>query len=130
MDPPREVDVEVVHVPRLPGHRRPGLAGGRGRGATAGANTPGSLESRRRPLRRGDQGDRGRGRRRGRRPLRRGKDRTGLVAALMLRLVGVPHEAIVEDYVTSGRNLGSAASAPWIEQAPDDEERGAASTSP
>ena len=38
-----------------------------------------------------------------------GKDRTGLVAALMLRLVpGVPHEEIVEDYVTSGRNLAPA----------------------
>jgi protein-tyrosine phosphatase len=51
-----------------------------------------------------------------------GKDRTGLVAALMLRLVGVPHEAIVEDYVTSGRNLAPLIG-PWIEQAPDDEER-------
>jgi protein-tyrosine phosphatase len=51
-----------------------------------------------------------------------GKDRTGLVAALMLRLVGVPHDAIVEDYVTSGRNLGPLID-PWIEEAVDDEQR-------
>jgi len=51
-----------------------------------------------------------------------GKDRTGLVAALVLRLVGVPHEAIVEDYVLSGRNLEHLIG-PWVEAAPDDEER-------
>lgn len=34
-----------------------------------------------------------------------GKDRTGLVAALVLRLLGVSDDAIVEDYMASGPNM-------------------------
>ena len=34
-----------------------------------------------------------------------GKDRTGIVAALVLALVGVPDETIAEDYALSGRFL-------------------------
>ena len=34
-----------------------------------------------------------------------GKDRTGLVSALLLGLAGVPHETIVEDYALSARFL-------------------------
>lgn len=34
-----------------------------------------------------------------------GKDRTGVVAALVLRALGVPEEAIVEDYSLSEKNL-------------------------
>jgi protein-tyrosine phosphatase len=34
-----------------------------------------------------------------------GKDRTGLVVALLLALVGVPDEVIAEEYALSGRNL-------------------------
>lgn len=122
MDPPREVDVEVIHVPVFPDIGDPAW-----REAEA-------------------EGDRGReyawllehGADRFAEAIRAiadadggavvvhcaaGKDRTGLVAALMLRLVGVPHEEIVEDYVTSGRNLAPLIG-PWIDQAPDDEERG------
>ena len=121
MDPPLEVDVEVLHVPVFPDVGDPAW-----RAAEA-------------------EGDRGReyawllehGADRFARAVTgvadadggavvvhcaAGKDRTGLVAALMLRLVGVPHEAIVADYVTSGRNLAPLIG-PWIEQAPDDDER-------
>src|SRR3954469_18337285 len=41
-----------------------------------------------------------------------GKDRTGMLAALVLRLVGVPVEAIEEDYVRSEARLGLADSTP------------------
>jgi protein-tyrosine phosphatase len=36
---------------------------------------------------------------------RLGKDRTGVVAALVLRLLGVPDDAIVADYVVTNENL-------------------------
>lgn len=32
-----------------------------------------------------------------------GKDRTGIVAALLLLLLGVPHEAVMEDYMLTGK---------------------------
>jgi protein-tyrosine phosphatase len=51
-----------------------------------------------------------------------GKDRTGLVAALILRLVEVPLDAIVEDYVLSARNLAPLLES-WIRGAPDEDER-------
>jgi protein-tyrosine phosphatase len=51
-----------------------------------------------------------------------GKDRTGLVAALLLRLVRVQHDAVVEDYVLSGRNLERVIGS-WVEEAPDEVER-------
>lgn len=51
-----------------------------------------------------------------------GKDRTGLVAALLLRLVGVDLETIGADYALSGHNLRDF-SAAWIAKAPDELER-------
>jgi protein-tyrosine phosphatase len=121
MDPPREVDVEVLHVPVFPDIGDPAwraaeAEGDRGReyawllehgaerftsAVTAVADADGGAVVVH---------------------CAAGKDRTGLVSALMQRLVGVPHGAIVEDYVTSGRNLAPLIG-PWIEQAADDEER-------
>jgi protein-tyrosine phosphatase len=51
-----------------------------------------------------------------------GKDRTGLVAALLLRLAGVSREAIGEDYALSAGNLAPA-TAEWIDAAADEIER-------
>src|SRR4029078_12800157 len=51
-----------------------------------------------------------------------GKDRTGLVAALLLRLAGVPLEDIGADYSLSRQNL-SAFLDEWIESAKDEEQR-------
>jgi protein-tyrosine phosphatase len=51
-----------------------------------------------------------------------GKDRTGLVVALLLRLVGVDLETIGADYALSGHNLRESTAA-WIAQAEDDLER-------
>jgi protein-tyrosine phosphatase len=48
-----------------------------------------------------------------------GKDRTGLVVALLLRLSGVSIERIDEDYAVSELNLDDAA---WIAEAPDEVE--------
>lgn len=51
-----------------------------------------------------------------------GKDRTGLVAALVLRLAGAPVEEIAHDYaLTFARRSGVAD--PWVEASPDDDER-------
>ncbi len=51
-----------------------------------------------------------------------GKDRTGLIAALLLGLVGVPAETIAEDYAESEGNLAELTSK-WIAEAADDTER-------
>jgi protein-tyrosine phosphatase len=51
-----------------------------------------------------------------------GKDRTGLVSALLLRLAGVSLETIGADYAASGPNLHSRWSA-WVDEATDDVER-------
>src|SRR5205823_14017057 len=51
-----------------------------------------------------------------------GKDRTGLVSALLLRLAGVGLETIGHDYAVSGPNLESMW-AQWIDDAEDDVER-------
>ncbi|MDP9283700.1 MAG: tyrosine-protein phosphatase [Actinomycetota bacterium] len=51
-----------------------------------------------------------------------GKDRTGLVAALLLRLAGVPHEAVAADYALSGRNL-EPRTVEWLAEAPDEATR-------
>jgi protein tyrosine/serine phosphatase len=51
-----------------------------------------------------------------------GKDRTGLVAALLLRLAGVALEDIGLDYSLSGPNL-IARTRSWLESAPDEPER-------
>jgi protein-tyrosine phosphatase len=51
-----------------------------------------------------------------------GKDRTGLVAALVLRLAGAPIDEIALDYSLSAeRRAGSPDS--WVESAPDEDER-------
>ena len=51
-----------------------------------------------------------------------GKDRTGLVAALLLRLAGVGLEDIGRDYALSGPNLAER-TASWLESAPTELER-------
>lgn len=51
-----------------------------------------------------------------------GKDRTGLVAALLLRLAGVGLDDIGLDYSLSGPNLAGSLTQ-WLESAPDAQER-------
>jgi protein-tyrosine phosphatase len=51
-----------------------------------------------------------------------GKDRTGLVVALLLRVAGVDVETIAADYALSGPNL-QPRTAGWISAAPDERER-------
>jgi protein tyrosine/serine phosphatase len=50
-----------------------------------------------------------------------GKDRTGLVVALLLAVAGVGPEEIAADYALSGANLASSLAA-WIDDADDAEE--------
>ena len=51
-----------------------------------------------------------------------GKDRTGLVAALLLRLAGAPIEEIARDYsLSEERRAGSPDR--WVDEAPDEDER-------
>jgi len=51
-----------------------------------------------------------------------GIDRTGLVAALLLRVAGVSREAVAEDYAQSAVGWADAMD-PWIAEAPDAAER-------
>jgi protein-tyrosine phosphatase len=51
-----------------------------------------------------------------------GRDRTGLVSALLLRLAGVPIDLVAEDYAASEAALAEA-HARWVDEAPDDAER-------
>jgi protein tyrosine/serine phosphatase len=51
-----------------------------------------------------------------------GKDRTGLVTALLLRLAGVPRSEVAADYAVSERNLQSLSQA-WIDETEDHAER-------
>ena len=51
-----------------------------------------------------------------------GKDRTGLVVALLLRLAGVDVQTIATDYALSGPNLREQTAA-WVAAADDDVER-------
>jgi protein-tyrosine phosphatase len=51
-----------------------------------------------------------------------GKDRTGLVVALLLRLAGVDVETIAADYALSGHNLREMTAA-WVAEADDELER-------
>ena len=51
-----------------------------------------------------------------------GKDRTGLVAAMLLRLAGVSPEEIGADYALSGENLAGTLDE-WLASAPDEQER-------
>lgn len=51
-----------------------------------------------------------------------GKDRTGLVSALLLSLAGATDEAIVSDYAISGPNMKPLLG-PWIDGADDEHDR-------
>jgi protein tyrosine/serine phosphatase len=51
-----------------------------------------------------------------------GKDRTGVVSALLLRLAGVSHDVIGEDYAVTASNLEPSTSQ-WIAAIADDAER-------
>lgn len=51
-----------------------------------------------------------------------GKDRTGLVTALLLRLAGVSRQDVADDYAVSERNLAPLNEA-WIAEAHDESER-------
>ena len=51
-----------------------------------------------------------------------GKDRTGVVSALLLRLAGVPHDVIGEDYAVTAANLLPSTSV-WIPAVEDPVER-------
>jgi len=51
-----------------------------------------------------------------------GKDRTGLVAGLLLRVAGVALDEIGRDYALSGPNLATTLG-PWLDSASDDVER-------
>jgi protein-tyrosine phosphatase len=129
MDPPRDLDVEVVHVPMLPELDAPEWAEidevgdaapddssatrvvyleflerfrarvGEAIAAVAEAS-PGTVVVH----------------------CLGGKDRTGLVVALLLRLAGVGHLEIAEDYALSGPNLREMTDA-WIAEADSDLER-------
>lgn len=48
-----------------------------------------------------------------------GKDRTGLVSGLLLRLAGVSREDVAADYAASEANLAPTRAA-WIDEAPDE----------
>ena len=52
-----------------------------------------------------------------------GKDRTGLIAAFLLRLAGVSAEQAAADYALSAKNLAPRWRA-WVNEAEDEEERG------
>jgi protein-tyrosine phosphatase len=51
-----------------------------------------------------------------------GKDRTGLIAALLLRLAGAPVDEIARDYALTAEARGRGADA-WVDSAPDERER-------
>jgi protein-tyrosine phosphatase len=51
-----------------------------------------------------------------------GKDRTGLIAALLLRIAGVQRDAVAADYARSGENLRLILDA-WIAGTEDDQDR-------
>jgi protein-tyrosine phosphatase len=51
-----------------------------------------------------------------------GKDRTGIMSALLLRLAGVAHDEIGRDYALTGPNLAARTEA-WLASAPNEIER-------
>ena len=51
-----------------------------------------------------------------------GKDRTGIIAALLLRLAGVPDDAVIQDYASSGLRIAPLVDR-WIEAVDDEHER-------
>jgi protein tyrosine/serine phosphatase len=130
LDEPRDVDVEVVHVPLLPEQDDPEWgeidAVGDAQPDALGATRAVYLEflERRRPLfgeaiaAVADAPEDGA-------VVVHcfyGKDRTGLVVALLLRLAGVDLETIGADYALTGPNLREVTAA-WIAAAEDDVER-------
>lgn len=124
-DPPRDVPVDVVHVPVLPEPDDPvweeiDAAADAGReteffyvealrrwGDRFGAAVAAVAHADGGPVVVHCQG---------------GKDRTGLVAALLLRLAGVSEQDVAEDYALSSANL-EPHWRPWVDAAPDDAER-------
>jgi protein-tyrosine phosphatase len=126
-DPPRDVPVEVVHVPVMPEHDDPVwdeidlvTAAEAGReteifyveslrrwGDRFAAAVAAVAHAESAPVVVHCQG---------------GKDRTGLVAALLLRLAGVSRTDAADDYALSSANLESHWR-PWVEAAPDEVER-------
>jgi protein-tyrosine phosphatase len=129
-DPPRELPIDVVHVPLLGQSQEelrvavaPAVGGLRGSGATAIAYVT-MLESYQPAFARAIEavavapegtvlvhcvG---------------GKDRTGLVVALLLRLAGVPPAVIAADYALSGPNLVEVLAA-WVAEGATEGERAA-----
>jgi protein-tyrosine phosphatase len=128
-DPPRELDVDVVHVPLLPEPDAPewdeidavGEAAPDAEAATRGAYL--EFLERRRPqfgaavAAVADAPD-------GTVVVHcfGGKDRTGLVVALLLRLAGVEIDDIAADYAESERNLAERTQE-WIDDAEDEADR-------
>jgi hypothetical protein len=51
-----------------------------------------------------------------------GKDRTGLISAMLLELAGVAEDVIADDYAQSERNLAELLEK-WVAEAPDQAER-------
>jgi protein-tyrosine phosphatase len=102
-DPPFEVPVDVVHVPLLPGFDAPDWV--EINELVHEAADPASAQSASYLVH-----------------CRAGKDRTGLIAALLLRLAGVSVAEIADDYALSGENIRSVLER-WIEEAEDERER-------
>jgi hypothetical protein len=129
LDPPREVAIEVVHVPVLPGPDDPWWAGVEAIGDAAGDVAAATRDVYLAFLERGAAGfataveavaDASEGG-----VLVHclvGKDRTGLTVALLLSLAGVADETIGADYALSEANLVSV-SDPWVANATDEVER-------
>ena len=122
VDPPHPSSVEIVHVPL--GGERLELAWGRGESAAEAVQHAYAelLTSSRRGVASAVTAV-------GRAPEGGvlvhcfvGKDRAGLVAALLLRLARVGLGDIASDYGQSGENIRPLVG-PWIAQAPDDTER-------
>jgi protein tyrosine/serine phosphatase len=129
LDPPRDLTVEVVHVPLMPeiddeewveidaaGDAQPDSAGSiravylellERRRPQFGAAIAAVADAPEGPVVVHCHG---------------GKDRTGLVVALLLRLAGVNAETIGADYALSGHNLRER-TAEWVAAAEDDLER-------
>jgi protein-tyrosine phosphatase len=129
MDAPRDVDVEVVHVPLLPELDDPEwveidpIGDAEPDALTATRAVYLEFLERRRPLF-GEAISAVAGAPEGAVVVHcfGGKDRTGLVVALLLRLARVDLETIGADYALSGHNLRDMTAA-WVAQADDEVER-------
>lgn len=120
-DPPRELPVEVAHIPLLDDRDEEAIAAVESWNSTAAAylemleRFQGNFARAVSAVARAPEGGvlvhcQG------------GKDRTGLVVALLLTLAGVPPEEIAADYGLSAANLAPFTEE-WIAEAPDDSER-------